>query len=360
MRKMILLTDGYADPLPAKTAVCLLRYCPAEVVAILDATNAGKTAQEVFGLGGAVPVVAHVDDVPDATELTIGIAPSGGRIPDHWRPVLRQAIQRGLKIVSGLHEFISEDAELARLADANGVTIVDVRKNDEHDVARGENIRPDCLRLLTVGHDCSVGKMVVSVELASALREAGYRAKFLATGQTGIMVSGEGCPVDRVISDFLAGAVEKMILRDQQHDILVVEGQGSISHPKYSAVTLGLLHGSRPQGMIFCYEAGRRHVHGMHVPLRSMGELLRTYEQMASLVAPGRVIAVAANTRKLDPAAAQRECERVESELGLPTCDVIRDGCDRLVATVRQRHEELLQLGREANRTDRATTLSTM
>ena len=121
---------------------------------------------------------------------------------------------------------------------------MDVRKNNERDIAQRQNIRRDCLRILTVGQDCSCGKMVVSVEVARALQRRGKDAKFVATGQTGILLEGDGCPVDCVVSDFLNGAVEKLVLANQHHDILIVEGQGSITHPQYSPVTLGLVHGA--------------------------------------------------------------------------------------------------------------------
>ncbi|HEY6565461.1 MAG TPA: DUF1611 domain-containing protein, partial [Pirellulaceae bacterium] len=300
-RRMLLLTEGQSDPVPAKTAVCLLRYCPDEVVAVLDSTRAGETAQDVFGVGGSRPVVGRLEEAPEAQTLVIGIAPSGGRVPAEWRSVIGAALRRGMHVVSGLHEFLGDDPEFAELARDSGSTITDVRKNDELDVSTGLGIRPECLRILTVGQDCSVGKMVASVELAQGLTARGTRAKFIATGQTGIMIEGDGCPIDRVISDFLAGAVEKMLLAHQGHEVLVFEGQGSLSHPKYSAVTLGLLHGARPQGMILCYEAGRKHVSFMpHVPLTPLGRLVEVYEQVANLVSPGLVIGIAANTRRFD------------------------------------------------------------
>jgi uncharacterized NAD-dependent epimerase/dehydratase family protein len=346
LRRMVILTEGYSDTVSAKTAVCLLRYCPDEVVGILDAGNVGKTAQQVFGVGGEVPVVAGLASSPAANTLVIGIAPSGGRVPPPWRALIREAIERGMNVISGLHEFLGDDAQLAALAAQRGVVIHDVRRNNELDVATGLGIRDDCLRLLTVGQDCSIGKMVVALELARALQSRGEDAMFVATGQTGIMISGEGCPIDRVISDFLAGAVEKMLLRFQHHKVLVFEGQGSISHPKYSAVTLGLMHGARPQGMILCYEPGRTHVHGMdHVPLRPLAQLRTAYESIAALVSPSKVIAVAANTRCLDASAARQELQRVEKELSLPACDVIRDGPDRIADVVVQQRRELLSLG---------------
>ena len=264
-RRIVILTDGHTNPITAKTASCVVRYKPKEVVALLDTTQPGRTSQELLGVGGAIPVVAKLADAPDANTLMIGIAPSGGKLPAPWRKILLEAIDRGMSIVSGLHDFISNDAEIAAAAASRKVEIYDVRKNNERDVANRRNLREDCLRIHTVGQDCSVGKMLASVEITLGLKARGYDAKFVATGQTGIMIEGDGCPVDCVVSDFVNGAVEKLILANQHHDILLVEGQGSLSHPRYSAVTAGLLHGCVPHGMIMVYEAGRQNVlwHGL-------------------------------------------------------------------------------------------------
>ena len=173
--------------------------------------------------------------------LLIGIAPSGGSLPPPMRELVLAAIKRGMDVESGLHEFFNDDAQFAAAAKASGSTLRDLRRNNERDVAKRQNISTNCLRIHTVGHDCSVGKMVVSIEVARGLARRRVDAKFIATGQTGIMVEGDGCPVDAVVADFISGAVEKQILAHQHHEVLVIEGQGSITHPCYSAVTLGLL-----------------------------------------------------------------------------------------------------------------------
>lgn len=341
-RRLIILTDGHTEPVTGKTAACVVRYRPEEVVALLDTTQVGKTSQELLGVGGNTPVVGSVADAPTANTLLIGIAPPGGRIPAPWRAIIMQAIERGMNIVSGLHEFISSDPEFSRVAAARGVTIHDVRKNNERDVTTRKGIREDCLRIHTVGNDCSIGKMIVSVEVARALQRKGLDAKFVATGQTGIMVEGDGCPVDCVVSDFVNGAAEKLVLANQHHDILLIEGQGSLSHPRYSAVTLGLLHGAMPQGLIMCYEAGRSHVRGMeHIPLKPLAEMIRIYEIMGSLQTPCKVIGIGVNTRKLTDKEAKAERERTQSELGLPICDVIRDGADELINAVLNYQQKL-------------------
>ena len=170
---MVIITDGYNNPHTAKTAVCLIRYRPEEVVAVLDRQSAGKTCQVVFGLGGPIPCIAALADAPEANTLLIGIAPPGGKIPPHWRPIVLEAIARKMTVVSGLHDFLRDDPEFRRAADEHGVQLVDVRDNDEHDVANRQGIREECLRIHTIGNDCSCGKMVVSVEVVGRLEPRG-------------------------------------------------------------------------------------------------------------------------------------------------------------------------------------------
>lgn len=341
---MVILTEGRTTPFYAKTAMSLLRYRPQDVLALLDNTEAGSTAEPLLGMRGETPVVGSLDDVEAPDTLVLGIAPPGGKLPDEWRAIVIDAIRRRLHIVSGLHDFLSDDDELASLAAEHNVRIVDVRKNSENTPSDCVEFRPECLRIHTVGHDCSVGKMVASLEVQLGLVERGIDAKFLATGQTGIMVSGEGTPVDCVVSDFINGAAERLVVRNQHHDVVLIEGQGSIVHPRFSAVTLGLLHGCAPQGLILCYEVGRENVKGLdHVPILSLSRLRDLYESMASTRFPCKVIGIAMNSRSVDEAAAERERSKVEAELGLPVCDVYRHGSAPLVEAVLALREELSQ-----------------
>jgi len=332
---MIILTDGYNDAHTAKTAICVIRYRPDQVVAVLDRGSAGKRCGEVMGVGGAIPVVGSLAEAPEANTLLVGIAPPGGKIPSHWRPIVLEAIARKYTIVSGLHDLLNDDPEFSRAARQHGVRLVDLRDNDEHDVASREGIRRQCLRLHTVANDCSCGKMVAAVELADGLKRAGVDAAFVATGQTGILVAGDGIAVDRVISDFVSGAAEKLVLENQHHDVIVVEGQGSLFHPRYSGVTLGLLHGLMPDGLILCYEMGRRAVFGMEdIPLAPLSKVIEFYEAAANIMHPCRIIGMAVNGQKFPDDTVAAECRRVEGELGLPACDVLRHGPDKLVAAV--------------------------
>jgi uncharacterized NAD-dependent epimerase/dehydratase family protein len=334
-RHLVILTEGHSEPITAKTAVSVIRYCPQDVVAVFDRGQAGRTAADVLGVGGQIPVIGDLAHAPDANALMIGIAPSGGRIPETWRSIVLQAIERGMDIVSGLHQFLQDDPQFAEAAARRGVKLIDVRRNQERDVATRRDIRQDCLRIQTVGNDCCVGKMVTAIETARGLRRRDQDAQFVATGQTGIMIAGAGCPVDCVVSDFVNGAAEKLIRTNQQHDILLIEGQGSLAHPKYSAVTLGLLHGCMPHGLIMCYEAGRTSVHDMEsTGLVSLPHLRDVYEMMANLMHPCRVIGVAMNSRLLNPQQAEEERRRVREEMELPVCDVFRHGPDDLVQAV--------------------------
>ena len=326
-RRMVVITDGYNDANNAKTAICLLRYRPEEVVSVLDRQSAGKTCREVFNVGGAIPCIGSLADAPQANTLLVGIAPPGGRIPQHWRPIVLEAIARRMTVVSGLHEFLRDDADFRRAADEHGTRLVDLRDNDEREVANRVGIREDCLRIHTIANDCSCGKMVTSVEIARGLNRAGVDAAFVATGQTGILVAGAGSPIDHVISDFVSGAAEKLVLANQHHEVMVVEGQGSLFHPRYSSVTLGLLHGLMPHGLILCYEMGRQNFFGMEdVALPSLEKVVEFYETAANIMHPCRVIGVAVNGRRFADDAVAAECDRVGSRLGLPACDVIRHG----------------------------------
>ncbi|MBM3832792.1 MAG: DUF1611 domain-containing protein [Verrucomicrobia bacterium] len=341
-RKIVLLTAGITGAGPAKTAINLIRYKAGEVVAIFDQAHSGKTSQQLFGIGGAIPVIGSLESAPDADTLVVGVAPTGGKLPAEMRAVILDAISKKMTVVSGLHEFLSQDSEIARAAHEHGAKLFDIRKNAERDVAHRRGIGENCLRIHTVGHDCNVGKMVVSLELSLALQKAGFDAKFVATGQTGIMIEGDGCPIDAVVSDFVNGAAEKLVLANQHHNILLIEGQGSIAHPRYSAVTLGLLHGCMPDGLILCCEMGRETVAGMDSfripPLSRLREL---YETMGNLMHPCKVIGVAVNGRRFSDQQVENECERLKREMVLPVCDVLRQGPYELMEAVLKLKSEL-------------------
>lgn len=340
-RRIVLLTEGFSTPFYAKTAISLMRYRRDDIVAILDSAEACKSAQQLFGVGGSTPVVASLDGL-DADAVFLGTAVAGGKLPESWRSIILAALARGIDVVSGMHDFLSEDPEFSLAAKRNDCCLIDVRRNNENVTSTGEGFRSGCLRIHTVGQDCSLGKMVVSLEVQRELVARGEDAQFVATGQTGIMISGAGVPIDCVVSDFVNGSAEALVRRNESHDILLIEGQGSISHPSFSAVTLGLLHGSAPDGLIYCYEVGRETVKGLdNVPLLPHRTMIDAYLAAASLRHPTRVIAIAMNSRNVSPEEADAERERIEQEFGLPVCDVYRHGTAPLADAVSRLRKEL-------------------
>ncbi|WP_437193434.1 DUF1611 domain-containing protein [Planctomicrobium sp. SH527] len=341
-RRIAIAMGENAPLLNSKTAISLLRYRGSDCIAIIDPAHAGKTAQELYGIGGETPFVSQLDEVDSPDAIFIGISPAGGELPASLRPTIIAGVRQGLDVISGLHDFLVDDPEISALAEQSGSLLIDVRKNNYHKTAKAVEFRPECLRIHAVGHDCSVGKMVTTLELEKGLKARDVDAKFLATGQTGIMIVGNGVPVDCVVSDFVNGAVENLVVENQQHDVLLIEGQGSITHPAFSAVTMGLLHGSAPQGLIFCYEAGRTHVKGLlHIPLKSIETYLSLYETIGSQRFPTEVIGIAMNGRYLTPEAAELEKQAVQKLTGLPVCDVYRDGAEVLVDAILKLKERL-------------------
>jgi uncharacterized NAD-dependent epimerase/dehydratase family protein len=337
-RRFAVLVEGSLAVLDAKTAVALLRYAPDSVAALIDRANAGRTAQDVLGFGGAVPIVADLAAAlahrPDA--LLVGTAPVGGRLPEAWRAVLLEALGHGLEAWAGLHTFLTDDPDLVAAARAHGTRLVDLRAvPDDLPVAEARVRGVDATVVLTVGSDCNVGKMTVAWEVVKELEKKGVRAAFVATGQTGVLLSGRGLAVDRVIADFVAGAAETLVLDAAPgHDVVVVEGQGSLLHPGYAGVTLALLHGVLPHAMILCTQASRTHIRHGGVPIPPLPELVRRYEDALSPLRHGRVVAVAVNTYDLTPDAARRAVDDAARASGLPTTDPVRFGAGPLADAV--------------------------
>ena len=330
-RRLVVLTEAMSNDHQGKTAVSIIRYNPAEVVAILDSTNAGKTSQDLFNVGGAIPIITNLSEACDATALLIGIAPPGGVFPTSWRPIIKQAISSGLDIISGLHDFLGDDPEFSALAQTHNVTINDIRKNNFKQVATRQGINESCYRVHTVGHDCSIGKMVTSLEIDRHMRNRAIDSTFVATGQTGIMITGSGLPMDCIVGDFLNGAGEELVRQHQSHDIMLIEGQGSIIQPLYSPVTLGIIHGCMPDALILCYATHRKQFTNTDIPIPPLKDFIQLYEHIASAVHPCSVVGIAMNSRGESDAFYEQEKQRVQDELGLPVTDVIREGADVLV-----------------------------
>jgi uncharacterized NAD-dependent epimerase/dehydratase family protein len=272
----------------------------------------------------------------EPTVAVVGVATQGGRFPPAWRELLKASIAAGLDVESGLHEFVSEDVELTELARAHGVELRDLRKPPVGlNVPTGANLDVDATIVLTVGSDCAIGKKTVAVELDLAARRRGLASVFVPTGQTGIAIAGWGIAVDAVVSDFLAGAAEQLIVEGARRggELLFVEGQGSLVHPMYSGVTLGLVHGSAPHLFVLCHSAGATEIEGCpgH-PIPPLTELVELHERIALPARKAKVACVALNTAGIaNDEDARRAIAEVADETGLPADDPVRFGAQRLL-----------------------------
>lgn len=332
---IVLLAHG-RFPSEAKTAVGVLRYGEDDVVAVVDADTAGDRVTDHLGGVQDAPIVGAVDDAPPFDALVIGIAPIGGGFDEDWRPDVRAALRRGADVYAGLHYFLADDEEFVRLADEHGCELVDLRRPpSDLSVAKGVAHQVEAEVVLTVGTDCSVGKMTTTMELLEAARDRGLDAGFVPTGQTGIILAGGGIAVDRTPSDFTAGAVERMVLERGEHDYLFVEGQGSITHPAYSAVTCGILHGAMPDRLVLCHRAGRAVHHGYDdFPLGDPGTVVDRYEALAASVGGTTVVGGAVHTGGLDDGAARNAVGRFARTIDAPATDPLRFGCEPLLEAV--------------------------
>lgn len=333
MRVAILAHEKF--PHDAKTAVGVLRYGDQDVAAVLDRDHAGSRVHDHLPDVQDAPVVEGIEEVPgEIDRLLIGIAPIGGGLDDSWRPDINGAIQRGADIVAGLHYFLSEDEQLSPLADEHGVELWDVRKPPaDLGVADGTARDIDAKVVLTVGTDCSTGKMTTTWSLLEAARERGWDAAAVPTGQTGVMVEGSGIVVDRTISDFTAGAVERMAEERAGHDYLFVEGQGSITHPAYSGVTLSILHGSMPDALVLCHEAGREAIRKYEsFPIPHPTEYVDLYENLAAPLHETEVVAGSLNTRFVESDdQASEAVDEYAAAIDAPATDPVRFDADEVL-----------------------------
>ncbi|MHB8641885.1 MAG: DUF1611 domain-containing protein [Gaiellaceae bacterium] len=329
-RYLILAEGKSGDPHFGKTARGVMRYAPEKVVALLDSERDGEAEQ-------GFPIVGSVEDALayEPTTALVGVATAGGRFPPAFRAQIKEAITRGLDVENGLHEFLTADVEFVELARTHDVQLRDLRKPPaDLNVPTGANLEVPATIALTVGTDCAIGKMTVALELDREAKRRGVRSEFVPTGQTGIAIAGWGISVDAVVADFIAGAAERLVVEGHERggELLLVEGQGSLMHPQYSGVTLGLYHGSAPHLLVLCHLAGQQYVNDdERYPIPPLSEVVALHERTALLSRPARVVCIALNTRGLDEAAARAAVEDAQRETGLPAGDPVRFGAAPLV-----------------------------
>lgn len=344
MRAALLAHDRFG-PLTSKTAVGVLRYRGAyQPVAIIDRAKAGEDAAKFVGpIGRGIPVVADMQAALafEPEVLIVGIAPQGGALPPAWRKDILHALGAGVHVVSGLHSFLCDDPHLVHVAQGAGAKIWDVRKPQKPpSVATGASRETRALTVLTAGTDCNSGKMTTTLELFQGAIRRGWKAGWVATGQTGLLLGpSAGLPADRIISDFAAGATEQAVLEAdaQDHDVIFIEGQGALQHPAYSPVALALLHGSWPDLVVLCHDPTRSHYAGF--PGFPLNSLTATRDIITALTVPyaaTRCVGASLMTQTLDAEQAQAALASATQEVGLPSVDPVRWGVEPLLDAIAQ------------------------
>jgi uncharacterized NAD-dependent epimerase/dehydratase family protein len=332
-RRYAILAEGWFARNHAKTAHGLIRYGQDEVACVMDSALAGKRISDVLpDLGRDAPIIGTLDEALtfSPTSILVGLAPPGGRLPEEWMETLKAAADVGIEIVSGLHQRLGPEFP--------GKPVWDVRDPPgDIPLFSGEGFGVGPRVALTVGTDSAIGKMTTTLEIERAAREAGLSPEFVPTGQTGVIIAGWGVCVDAVVSDFVAGAAEQLVLEAAKPspDLILVEGQGSLGHPAYSGVTLGLMHGSCPDCLILCSADPAEEVF-RGVPRPSPARVARLYEEVAALIKPAPVVAVSLNTRGMEEREAQNLIAAVADETGLPAADPFRGSAKPILEAILQ------------------------
>lgn len=334
-RRLLVLAEGKFSPLRSKTANAAIVYLRDQVLAVVDSTKVGMSAQEVLGYGGNIPVIRSIQDglALRPTHLLIGIAPPGGRLPESWKADISSAISAGLHILSGLHTLLTDDPDLVALANKHGVTITDYRRipPESEVIPKASWTTRKAKVVLAVGTDCNIGKMTVMLEVVKEFKARGLRTDFIATGQTGMLIRGRGIAVDSIISDYTAGCIEKEIDQSVAEgcEYIFVEGQGALTHQAYSGVTLGLIHGSMPDAYILCHQPTRiKDDYGVTLP--TLPAAIELHERVTAHFKPAKVVGVGINSIGLSDEESKAWGVRIERETGLPAVDAFRFGAKPL------------------------------
>ncbi len=330
----LILIGDLEDATYAKTGFGIVQWRPDLV--------AGQLRFEGSEVDMGVPDMTVTEAVAIGVKsLLIGVAPVGGVVPDSWWSSIEEAARAGMDIICGLHFKLADFPKVVAAAEASGARLIDVR-NPPPNLPVGSGKKRSGKRVLMVGTDCAIGKKYSALALDQAMREAGMDSTFRATGQTGIMLAGEGIPIDAVVADFISGAAELISPDNSEDHWDVIEGQGSLFHPGYSGVSLGLLHGSQPDAFVLCHDATRTVICGWeHYALPSIQECIDQHVLMGSRTNPDiRCVGVSVNTSALPADERQDYLAKLGRETGLPCVDPIIDGCGAIVEHIKQLYPE--------------------
>ncbi len=334
-KKNIVFAEGCFGLFTSKIAASYLRYRGDHTVAVLDSTNAGKTVEEVLGYGGAIPIVSTVEEalrLGKAEVLIVGKGLHSAELPENWKGPLLSAIGHGLHVINSIHYRLVDDPEFARAAAANRVTIWETKEPPPLELNKARVLEIDAFVIHTCGSDSNTGKKTTALQIFEEAKRRGIRAGFAATGQTGTLISGAGIAIDGVPGDFIAGAVEKVVLEAAVgNEWVLLEGQGSLNHIGASGIALALLHGGLPHALVFVHRMGLERTKVWNTPLRPIPELIRLNEELTVFERPAKVVAVALNSAGYGDEAYEREAERLAEQTGLLVVDPVRCGAGTLV-----------------------------
>ena len=339
MPDFTILCPNAFDYISNKTGNMLIRYRPQEVCCVIDPMKSGKTAQDVLGYGGKIPVVSNFNEAKDYSPnaMVIGSSTQGGRINGQYRKEITAAINYGCDIYNGMHQFLNDDPELATLAKKETVTINDIRRPpDPPHFPKGSWKKRKAKVMLIVGTDCNTGKMTTGWEIKERLKKRRINVQFVGTGQTGIMLGGGGVPIDAVVGDFMAGEIENAVdAVNDQVDLIIVEGQGSLTNMYYAGVALGLMHGAMPDYMIMTDEPGRA-VDVSNNKMVSIGDVMELHLSLMKYFKQSQFLGINLLTYKMDEDSALKEIKRIGAKYQLPTTDLVRFGDDKLIEHIEQ------------------------
>ena len=334
-----ILCPGAFDYISNKTGNMLIRYRPQEVCCVIDPDKSGQTAQDILGYGGKIPVVSNFNVAKDYSPnaMVIGSSSQGGRINEVYRKEIIAAIKYGCNIYNGMHQFLNGDPELVTLAKKETVTINDIRcPPDPPHFPKGSWKKRKTKIILIVGTDCNTGKMTTGWEITERLKKRGKNVQFVGTGQTGIMLGGNGVPIDAVVADFMAGEIEHAVdAVNDQADLIIVEGQGSLTNMYYAGVTLGLMHGAMPDYMIMTDEPGRA-VDVSNNKMVSIGDVMELHLSLMKYFKPSQFLGINLLTYKMNEELALKEIKKIGAKHQLPTTDLVRFGDNKLIDHIEQ------------------------
>lgn len=351
-KKFVLFAEGCFGLFTSKVAASLVRYNGDRCVAVIDSSKAGQTVQDVLGYGGAIPIVSRVEQAlgqhPEV--LIIGKGLHSADLPAAWRPHILEAVQNGLHLINSIHYRLADDPEIARAVRDKGVTVWETKDAPPLQLNKARVLDLDTWVIHTCGSDANIGKKTAALEIWNEANRQGIRTGFAATGQSGMMISGHGIAIDGVPGDFMAGAVEQVVLEAAAgNDWVVVEGQGSLNHIGFSSVSLSILHGALPHALVFCHRLGAERIKVWETPIIPITELIRMNEELTVFERPAKVVAVGVNSFGYTEEDYRREAEKLEADTGLPVLDPIREGgAGRLVDILRA--HQLETADRQADR----------